>query len=190
MGARYGDEPATQSTGAEGPRLEEEPDASFLQEIAWHCRTFAQGFQFAATWHALFMITITCLCTFLCSKGILDFSFDISMGIVAVGTVLPLVFSVQVRRLAPPRRSGFPTMLAFVHPARRGSVLPEMFPHRLLLLPCGARASYPTTPPAPPLLPPSSSSSFSTTSSSSSFSTTSSSSHQPPGFCTSGPRSD
>jgi hypothetical protein len=105
MGAMCDDEPATQrpdaSSGDEQPRLVEEPDPTFLEDIAWHCQTFAQGFQFAMTWHSLFMIFVTCLCTFLCSKGILDFSFDISMGIVAVGTVLPLVFSVQVVRPTP-----------------------------------------------------------------------------------------
>jgi len=102
MGAMYGDEPATQRPEAlEEPRLVEEPDPTFLEDIAGHWRTFGQGFQFAMTRHAIFMIFITCLCTFLCSKGILDFSFDISMGIVAFGTVLPLVFSVQVGRPTP-----------------------------------------------------------------------------------------
>jgi hypothetical protein len=41
------------------------------------------------------MVTLSCLTTFLCTKGMLDFSFDTSMSIVAVGTIFPLVFSVQ-----------------------------------------------------------------------------------------------
>lgn len=41
------------------------------------------------------MVFLSCLATFLCTKGMLDFSFDTSMSIVAVGTIFPLVFSVQ-----------------------------------------------------------------------------------------------
>jgi len=56
---------------------------------------FRDGVFFAATWHMLFMVLLTCLATLLCAKGVLDFSFDTSMAIVAVGTIFPLVFSVQ-----------------------------------------------------------------------------------------------
>ncbi|EKX51978.1 hypothetical protein GUITHDRAFT_161484 [Guillardia theta CCMP2712] len=41
------------------------------------------------------MVALTNLATFCCAKGVLDFSFDFSMSIVAVGTVFPLVFCVQ-----------------------------------------------------------------------------------------------
>lgn len=78
-----------------------EPEPGVLDELKWNGDVFIKGFWFAATWHAAFMIILTCFCTFLCSKGILDFSFDTSMGIVAVGTVFPLVFSVQVCAYAP-----------------------------------------------------------------------------------------
>jgi hypothetical protein len=43
------------------------------------------GVKFAITGHFLFMASITALATFFCAKGVLDFSFDFSMSIVAVG---------------------------------------------------------------------------------------------------------
>jgi hypothetical protein len=43
------------------------------------------GVKFAITGHFLFMAAITALATFFCAKGVLDFSFDFSMSIVAVG---------------------------------------------------------------------------------------------------------
>ena len=64
---------------------------SFMEQV----QTFAEGVKFALTGHTLFMAAITALATFCCAKGVLDFSFDFSMSIVAVGTVFPLVFSVQ-----------------------------------------------------------------------------------------------
>eukprot|EP00287_Rhodomonas_sp_CCMP768_P011017 CAMPEP_0196743022 /NCGR_PEP_ID=MMETSP1091-20130531/50259_1 /TAXON_ID=302021 /ORGANISM="Rhodomonas sp., Strain CCMP768" /LENGTH=309 /DNA_ID=CAMNT_0042089249 /DNA_START=8 /DNA_END=934 /DNA_ORIENTATION=- len=56
---------------------------------------FFEGIKFALTRHTVFMVALTVFATFLCAKGVLDFSFDFSMSIVAVGTVFPLVFSVQ-----------------------------------------------------------------------------------------------
>jgi hypothetical protein len=60
-----------------------------------HVSLVYRGLRFALTWHALWMVLLTCLCTFLCSKGVLDISFNTSMIILAAGTVFPLVFSVQ-----------------------------------------------------------------------------------------------
>lgn len=54
-----------------------------------------EGLKFASSWHALFMVVATATATLFCAKGLLDFSFDFSMSIVAVGTVFPLVFSMQ-----------------------------------------------------------------------------------------------
>mmetsp|Transcript_1543 Transcript_1543/g.3516 ORF Transcript_1543/g.3516 Transcript_1543/m.3516 type:complete len:336 (+) Transcript_1543:161-1168(+) len=56
---------------------------------------FFEGIKFAITSHTIFMVAATIFATFICAKGVLDFSFDFSMSIVAVGTVFPLVFSVQ-----------------------------------------------------------------------------------------------
>ena len=65
--------------------------------ISQYVMTFVEGIQFAINPHTIFMLAITMLCTFCCAKGVLNFSFDTSMSIVAVGTIFPLVFSVQVR---------------------------------------------------------------------------------------------
>mmetsp|Transcript_5568 Transcript_5568/g.13327 ORF Transcript_5568/g.13327 Transcript_5568/m.13327 type:complete len:331 (-) Transcript_5568:132-1124(-) len=54
-----------------------------------------EGIRFASTWHTFFMVVCTATATLFCAKGMLDFSFDFSMNIVAVGTIFPLVFSVQ-----------------------------------------------------------------------------------------------
>jgi len=54
-----------------------------------------RGMRFAITWHACWMVALTCLCTFMCSKGMLDLKFNTSMTVLAAGTVFPLVFSVQ-----------------------------------------------------------------------------------------------
>lgn len=56
-----------------------------------------EGIRFASTWHTFFMVVCTATATLFCAKGMLDFSFDFSMNIVAVGTIFPLVFSVQVQ---------------------------------------------------------------------------------------------
>ncbi len=69
---------------------------SLWDGISQYVMTFVEGIQFAINPHTVFMLFITILCTFLCAKGVLDFSFDTSMSIVAVGTIFPLVFSVQV----------------------------------------------------------------------------------------------
>jgi hypothetical protein len=60
-----------------------------------HVSLVYRGVCFALTWHAFCMVLLTVLCTFLCSKGVLDISFNTSMIILAAGTVFPLVFSVQ-----------------------------------------------------------------------------------------------
>lgn len=78
------------------PVLEFDENAAEYEDFRWHATTFWQGIRFATTWHSLWMVLLTCLATFACSKGILDFSFDTSMDIITIGTVLPLVFSVQV----------------------------------------------------------------------------------------------
>jgi hypothetical protein len=70
-------------------------DSKWLDDLRDYLMTFARGIQFAITPHTVFMLVLTILATLVCAKGILDFSFDTSMSIVAVGTVFPLVFSVQ-----------------------------------------------------------------------------------------------
>ena len=77
------------------PSLELPQEPSTLKSLASHVKTLVDGVRFASTWHTLFMLLLSCLATFLCTKGMLDMSFDTSMSIVAVGTVFPLVFSVQ-----------------------------------------------------------------------------------------------
>ena len=61
-----------------------------------YAMTFVEGIQFAFNPHSVFMLALTIFATFCCAKGVLNFSFDTSMSIVAVGTIFPLVFSVQV----------------------------------------------------------------------------------------------
>jgi hypothetical protein len=77
------------------PKLELAEEESMFEAFMVHCRTFWRGVKFAATWHTFFLASATCLAIFVCSKGVLDFSFATNMSIVAVGTVFPLVFSVQ-----------------------------------------------------------------------------------------------
>jgi len=60
-----------------------------------HVSLVYRGLRFALTWHSIFMVSVTCLCTFLCSKGMFDIKFNTSMTILAAGTIFPLVFSVQ-----------------------------------------------------------------------------------------------
>ncbi len=71
--------------------------ASLWEGISHYVMTFIEGIQFAINPHTVFMLLVTLLCTFCCAKGVLNFSFDTSMSIVAVGTIFPLVFSVQAR---------------------------------------------------------------------------------------------
>ena len=66
-----------------------------VEEVKKSMSTIWEGVAFAITWHAVLMITLTAFATLACSKGFLNYSFDTSMAIVAVGTVFPLVFSVQ-----------------------------------------------------------------------------------------------
>jgi hypothetical protein len=66
-----------------------------LGRFTEHMALVYRGIRFALTWHACWMVSVTCLCTFLCSKGVFDIMFDTSMTILAAGTVFPLVFSVQ-----------------------------------------------------------------------------------------------
>jgi hypothetical protein len=77
------------------PKLGMEEEETMFEAFGVHCSTFWKGVKFAATLHTLGLATATCLAIFICSKGVLDFSFDMNMSIVAVGTVFPLVFSVQ-----------------------------------------------------------------------------------------------
>jgi len=77
------------------PQLEEAEELSVWDSFVDHLQTFFEGVKFALTGHTIFMAAITAIATFFCAKGVLDFSFDFSMSIVAVGTVFPLVFSVQ-----------------------------------------------------------------------------------------------
>ena len=72
-----------------------EETGKFWEDLKEYLMTFARGIAFAVTPHTLFMLFLTMVATLICAKGILDFSFDTSMSIVAVGTVFPLVFSVQ-----------------------------------------------------------------------------------------------
>eukprot|EP00960_Hanusia_phi_P047573 758470-Hanusia_phi.AAC.3 len=66
-----------------------------LTALVNHISLVAQGIRFAITWHTLIMSCIACFFTFICSKGMLEIQFNTSMSIVAVGTIFPLVFSVQ-----------------------------------------------------------------------------------------------
>ncbi len=66
-----------------------------LEVFQAHVSLVYRGVCFALTWHAFWMVLLTVLCTFMCSKGVLDISFNTSMIILAAGTVFPLVFSVQ-----------------------------------------------------------------------------------------------
>lgn len=66
-----------------------------LSRFKAHILLVYYGLRFVLTWHAFWMVSLTCLCTFLCSKGMLDITFKTSMIILAAGTVFPLVFSVQ-----------------------------------------------------------------------------------------------
>uniref|UniRef100_A0A7S0VJ45 Uncharacterized protein n=1 Tax=Hemiselmis tepida TaxID=464990 RepID=A0A7S0VJ45_9CRYP len=81
--------------GRGGPVLQLEDEPGMWDEFVEQCSTYWMGVRFAFTAHAIFMVALTCILTMVCSKAVLDFSFDTSMGIVAVGTVFPLVFSVQ-----------------------------------------------------------------------------------------------
>ena len=82
-------------TEISAPTLELPREPSTWEALVFHLQTLVDGVRFASTWHTLFMVFLSCLATFLCTKGMLDFSFDTSMSIVAVGTIFPLVFSVQ-----------------------------------------------------------------------------------------------
>ncbi len=73
-----------------------EDSNSIWDGISHYVMTFVEGVQFAINPHSVLMLLITLLATFFCSKGMLNYSFDTSMSIVAVGTIFPLVFSVQV----------------------------------------------------------------------------------------------
>jgi hypothetical protein len=77
------------------PILELPKEPTTWEALAAHLQTLVDGIRFASTWHTLFMVVLSCLATLLCTKSMLDFSFDTSMSIVAVGTIFPLVFSVQ-----------------------------------------------------------------------------------------------
>lgn len=74
---------------------EDNEEGKWWEDLKEYVMTFARGIEFAITPHTVFMLVLTILATLICAKGILDFSFDTSMSIVAVGTVFPLVFSVQ-----------------------------------------------------------------------------------------------
>jgi hypothetical protein len=77
--------------------VDAEKPPSLWEGASHYVMTFVEGIQFAINPHTVFMLMVTVLCTFCCAKGVLDFSFDTSMSIVAVGTIFPLVFSVQAR---------------------------------------------------------------------------------------------
>ena len=68
---------------------------TLLGRLFAHFALVYRGLQFALTRHALSMVSLTCFCTFLCSKGMFDIKFNTSMTILAAGTIFPLVFSVQ-----------------------------------------------------------------------------------------------
>ena len=77
------------------PALEVPEDPTHWEALKTHGSTLVAGVRFASTWHTLFMVLLSCLATFMCTKSMLDFSFDTSMSIVALGTIFPLVFAVQ-----------------------------------------------------------------------------------------------
>ena len=70
-------------------------DKTLAVRLYAHLALVFRGVRFATTWHACWMVLVTCLCTFLCSKGVLGIKFNTSMTILAAGTIFPLVFSVQ-----------------------------------------------------------------------------------------------
>jgi hypothetical protein len=93
--ATYGGPKSQDHYGISEPKLELDQEETVFEAFMVHCRTFWRGVKFAATWHTFLLSVATCLAIFVCSKGVLDFSFSTNMSIVAVGTVFPLVFSVQ-----------------------------------------------------------------------------------------------
>eukprot|EP00286_Rhodomonas_abbreviata_P027247 CAMPEP_0181308380 /NCGR_PEP_ID=MMETSP1101-20121128/11431_1 /TAXON_ID=46948 /ORGANISM="Rhodomonas abbreviata, Strain Caron Lab Isolate" /LENGTH=341 /DNA_ID=CAMNT_0023414757 /DNA_START=18 /DNA_END=1043 /DNA_ORIENTATION=- len=59
---------------------------------------FAEGVVFAVGFHRLrtwFMLIASAVAVFFCSENMLNFTFSTSMTVVAVGTVFPIVFSIQ-----------------------------------------------------------------------------------------------
>jgi len=80
--------------------LESEPQHGdgWFTRLSTEAEHFVEGFIFSIglksprTW---FMLVSTCVAVFLCSPHVLDWSWDTSMSIVAVGTVFPAVFSIQ-----------------------------------------------------------------------------------------------
>lgn len=71
------------------------PRPTALGRFTAHMSLVYRGLRYGLTWHAALMVSVTCFCTFLCSKGMFDIKFNTSMQILAAGTVFPLVFSVQ-----------------------------------------------------------------------------------------------
>lgn len=85
-----------QETELEEPQLVLKKElGTLLGTVIKNVRTFWKGVVFASNWHTLTLIVLTCSATLMCSKGVLDFSCSTNMSIVAVGTIFPLVFSVQ-----------------------------------------------------------------------------------------------
>jgi hypothetical protein len=78
----------------EGP-----PDSNageLYDSIVAHSRFFVEGIVFSIMdGGTIIMVCLSCLATLLCAKGFLNLEWDASMSIVAIGSIFPLVFSIQ-----------------------------------------------------------------------------------------------
>lgn len=75
------------------PILELREDVSVYYGLRSHMMVMYKGLRFALTGHTLMMVFASCFFTFFCSVA--NISFDTSMSIISVGSVFPLIFSVN-----------------------------------------------------------------------------------------------
>lgn len=57
------------------------PHTTALGRFTAHMALMYRGLVFGLTWHAALMVSVTCFCTFLCSKGMFDIKFNTSMQV-------------------------------------------------------------------------------------------------------------
>lgn len=66
------------------------------ESVVAQAKFFAEGIYFSfMDGGTIIMVCLSCLATLLCAKGFLNLEWDASMSIVAIGSIFPLVFSIQ-----------------------------------------------------------------------------------------------
>eukprot|EP00961_Rhodomonas_salina_P025309 341201-Rhodomonas_salina.6 len=77
---------------------EPQPDETLWDAIKKNSEKFIEGLAFSVGFHRVrtwFMILATAIATFCCSEFMFNLQFNTSLSIVAVGTVFPVVFSIN-----------------------------------------------------------------------------------------------